>query len=49
MSLDQIFTSVCLFQNGRPLSDDCTLVGLDYVGRIMSAQERAFEARAASE
>jgi serine phosphatase RsbU (regulator of sigma subunit) len=32
MSLDQIFTSVCLFQNGRPLSDDCTLVGLDYVG-----------------
>jgi serine phosphatase RsbU (regulator of sigma subunit) len=32
MSLDQIFTSVCLFQDGRPLSDDCTLVGLDYVG-----------------
>jgi serine phosphatase RsbU (regulator of sigma subunit) len=32
MSLDEIFTSVCLFQDGRPLSDDCTLVGLDYVG-----------------
>ena len=32
MSLDQIFTSVCLFQDGRPLSDDCTLVGLDYFG-----------------
>ena len=32
MSLDQIFTSVCLFRDGRPLSDDCTLVGLDYVG-----------------
>jgi FixJ family two-component response regulator len=32
MSLDQIFTSVCLFQDGRPLGDDCTLVGLDYVG-----------------
>jgi serine phosphatase RsbU (regulator of sigma subunit) len=32
MSLDEIFTSACLFQNGRPLSDDCTIVGLDYIG-----------------
>ncbi len=32
MSLDQIFTSVYLFQDGHPLSDDCTIVGLDYVG-----------------
>ena len=32
MSLDEIFASACLFQNGRPLSDDCTIVGLDYIG-----------------
>src|ERR1700721_2993399 len=32
MLLDQIFPSGCFFQDGRPLSDDCTLVGLDYVG-----------------
>ena len=32
MSLDEIFTSACLFQNGRPLSADCTIVGLDYIG-----------------
>jgi FixJ family two-component response regulator len=32
MSLDEIFTSVCLFQNGRSLSDDCTIVGLNYMG-----------------
>ena len=32
MTPDQIFASVNLFQNGRPLGDDCTLVGLDYFG-----------------
>ena len=32
MTLDQIFASVNLFQNGHPLRDDCTLVGLDYFG-----------------
>jgi len=32
MSVEQIFTAVCLFRKGGPLSDDCTLVGLDYVG-----------------
>ncbi len=32
MSVEQIFTAVCLFLDGGPLSDDCTLVGLDYAG-----------------
>lgn len=32
MSVEQIFSAVCLFRDGGPLNDDCTLVGLDYVG-----------------
>ncbi len=32
MSVEQIFTAICLFRDGGPLGDDCTLVGLDYVG-----------------